>query len=127
MDLSSINNSINNLLNKIKTYLETTPRINEANYEQQQDIVYITNQYNNIVQEYSKLLDLITEVQYFISQCKKVIRLLSDNTSLEKAQKAKVKMAIDLITEAAEPLSNEKERLKVLEMFYRSVYTRREF
>lgn len=127
MDLSSINNSLNSLNNKITTYLDNPINIGFATYEQQLDIAYISNQYNSIVQEYSNLLQLITEVQYFVSQCKKVMRLLSDNTSLEKAQKQKIKSAIDIISDVAEPLYNEKERLKTIEMMYRSIYTRRDF
>lgn len=127
MDLSSLNNSLNNLNNKITTYLDNPIKIDFATYEQQLDMQYISNQYNNIVQSYSDLLRLITEVQYFVSQCKKILRLISDNTALEKAQKQKIKSAIDIINEAAEPLYNEKERLKTIEMMYRSIYTRREF
>ena len=87
----------------------------------------IAKKYNEIVETYSYLLNLITEVQFFISQCKKVIKLIAGNTSLEQSQKAKIKTAIDLIEIQAEPLYNEKERLKTIEMFYRNIYTRREF
>ena len=127
MDLSSLNQSMNIVINKIQTYLDNPKQIKFADYQQQQDIPYITDRYNEIVQYYSDLLSLLTEVQYFISQCKKVLRLIGENSNLERAQKSKVKMAIDLVTESAEPLYNEKERLKTLEMFYRSVYTRRDY
>lgn len=127
MDLSSINIALSNISKKITNYLDNLVIIESANYEKQQDIQFISNNYNKIVQDYSDLLKLITEVQYFISQCKKIIRLLSDNTVLEKNQKAKIKIAIDTAEELAQPLYNEKERLKVAEMFYRNLYTRRDF
>lgn len=127
MDLSSLNQSLNILSNKIKNYLDNKPSIEGADFEHQQDAQYIANQYNNIVQLYSNLLDLITEIQYFISQCKKLIKLISDNTSLEKNQKLRIKTAIEIITELSEPLYNEKEKLKTLEMFYRNIYSRRDF
>ena len=127
MDLSSLNNSLNILSNKIKTYLDNRPNIEGADFEHQQDTIYIANQYDNIVQLYSNLLDLITETQFFVSQCKKLIKLISDNTSLEKNQKNRIKVAIDIINELSEPLYNEKERLKTLEMFYRSIYSKRDF
>ena len=127
MDLSSLNASLNVLCNKITKYLDNVPQIGQANYEQQQDIKYISDNYNNIVFIYSELLNLITETQYFISQCKKVCKMLSNNTSLEKQQKEKIKAAIEVIEEQSKPLYNERERLKTLEMFYRSIYTRRDF
>lgn len=127
MDLSSLNQSLNVLSNKIKTYLDNTPNIEFAPYEKQMDTIFISNKYDEIVETYSYLLNLITEVQFFISQCKKVIKLIAGNTSLEQSQKAKIKTAIDLIEIQAEPLYNEKERLKTIEMFYRNIYMRREF
>lgn len=127
MDLSSINNSLNTLSTKIKTYLDNIPEIGQATFEQQQDVQYISNKYNEIVQTYSDLLKIIIEVQYFTSQCKKVNRLISENTSLERNQKAKIKTAIDIIDELVEPLYLEKERLKVIEMFYRNLYSRKDF
>lgn len=127
MDLSSLNQSLNVLLNKIKTYLDNPPKVEEATYEQQMDIKYVYDSYNNIVQLYSNLLSLLTEISYFISQCRRINRLISDNTSLEKAQKNKINAAITIITENAEPLYVEKERLKTLEMFYRNVYTRKDY
>lgn len=127
MDLSSLNQTLNVITNKITTYLDKRPQIEFADFEHQQDVVYISNKYNEIVTAYSYLLDLITEVQYFISQCKKVNRLISGNTSLETSQKAKIKTAINLIEDQAEPLYNDKDRLKTIEMFYRNLYTRREF
>ena len=127
MDLSSLNNSLNILSNKIKVYLDNTPQIEFAPYEKQMDTIFISNKYNDIVKIYSDLLNLITESQYFISQCKKVIKLIAGNTSLEQSQKAKIKAAIDLIEMQIEPLYNEKERLKTIEMFYRNIYTRKDF
>lgn len=127
MDLSSLNKSLNVITNKITTYLDNTPQIGFADFEHQQDTIYISNKYDEIVMHYSNLLNLITEIQYFISQCKKVIRLISDNNSLAQSQKAKIKTAIDLVEEASQPLFNEKERLKTIEMFYRNLYTRKDF
>ncbi len=127
MDLSSINSTLNMLSGKIKDYLENTPRIDFATYEQQQDIRYISNKYNEIVQLYSNLLDLLTEIDYFTSLCKKAIKLLNGNTSLEQAQKGKIKAVVELIKTLSEPLFTEKERLKTIEMFYRNIYTRRDF
>ena len=127
MDLSSLNKSLNVITNKITTYLDNTPQIGFADSEHQQDTIYISNKYDEIVMHYSNLLNLITEIQYFISQCKKVIRLISDNNSLAQSQKAKIKTAIDLVEEASQPLFNEKERLKTIEMFYRNLYTRKDF
>jgi uncharacterized protein YdaL len=127
MDLSSLNQSLNILSNKIKSYLDNPVNIEFANYEQQRDVVYVSNKYNEIVHYYSDLLSLITETQYFISQCKKVSRLLSSNTSLEKAQKDKIKTAISIIEEISVPLYNEKERLKTIEMMYRAIYNQKDF
>jgi hypothetical protein len=127
MDLSSLNQSLNIITNKITTYLDNKPKIKFADYEHQLDIKYISDKYNEIVTVYSYLLDLITEVQYFISQCKKISKLISGNTSLELNQKNKIKTAIDLVEEQVEPLYTERDRLKTIEMFYRNVYTRREF
>ena len=127
MDLSSLNQSLNVITNKITTYLDNKPKIDFADFEHQQDVIYISNKYNEIVTAYSYLLDLITEIHYFISQCKKVNRLISGNTSLETSQKAKIKTAISLVEEQAEPLNYERDRLKTIEMFYRNLYTRKDF
>lgn len=127
MDLSSLNNTLNMLIKKIDGYLDSIPEIDFADYKQQQDTVYISNQYNRIVYEYSNLLRLITEIQYFVSQCKKAIKLLSSNTVLEKQQKDRIKAAVDMIEEESKPLYNERDRLKVIEMFYRTIYTQRSF
>lgn len=127
MDLSSVNETLNKLSGDIRKYLDNPPRIDGANYDQQQDIKYILNKYNEIVQLYSDLLDLLREVDYFISLCKKGIKLLSGTSELEQAQKGKLKGAIDLIKELSNPLYTEKERLKTIEMFYRSICTRRDF
>lgn len=127
IDLTSINIALTNISKKISEYLNNIPKIEFADYNKQQDIQYISNKYNEIVQYYSNLLNLIIEVQYFISQCKKLIRLISDNSSLEKNQKAKLKIAIDTIEELSQPLYTEKERLKTIEMFYRNLYTRKDF
>lgn len=127
MDLSSLNNTLNTLIKKIDGYLDSVPDIEFADYQQQMDTVYISNQYNRIVYEYSNLLRLITETQYFISQCKKAIKLLSSNTILEKQQKDRIKAAIDMIEEESKPLYNERERLKTIEMFYRTIYTHKDF
>lgn len=127
IDLTSINIALTNISKKISEYLNNIPKIEFADYDKQQDIKYISNKYNEIVQYYSNLLNLIIEVQYFISQCKKLIRLISDNSSLEKNQKTKLKIAIDTIEELSQPLYTEKERLKTIEMFYRNLYTRKDF
>lgn len=127
IDLTSINIALTNISKKISEYLNNIPKIEFADYDKQQDIRYISNKYNEIVQYYSNLLNLIIEVQYFISQCKKLIRLISDNSSLEKNQKTKLKIAIDTIEELSQPLYNEKERLKTIEMMYRTIYSRRDF
>ncbi len=127
MDLSSLNNTLNTLIKKIDGYLDSVPEIEFADYKQQMDTIYISNQYNRIVYEYSNLLRLITETQYFISQCKKAIKLLSNNTVLEKQQKDRIKAAIDMIEEESKPLYNERDRLKVIEMFYRTIYTHKDF
>ena len=127
MDLSSLNNTLNTLIKKIDGYLDSAPDIEFADYQQQMDTVYISNQYNRIVYEYSNLLRLITETQYFISQCKKAIKLLSSNTILEKQQKDRIKAAIDMIEEESKPLYNERDRLKVIEMFYRTIYSQKNF
>lgn len=127
MDLSSVNETLNKLSGDIRKYLDNPPRIDGATYDQQQDIKYILNKYNEIVQLYSDLLDLLREVDYFISLCKKGIKLLSGTSELEQAQKGKLKGAIDLIKELSNPLYTEKERLKTIEMFYRSICTRRDF
>lgn len=127
IDLTSINIALTNISKKISEYLNNIPKIDFADYDKQQDIKYISNKYNEIVQYYSNLLNLIIEVQYFISQCKKLIRLISDNSSLEKNQKTKLKIAIDTIEELSQPLYTEKERLKTIEMFYRNLYTRKDF
>ena len=127
MDLSSLNNTLNTLIKKIDGYLDSIPEIDFADYKQQQDTIYISNQYNRIVYEYSNLLRLITEIQYFVSQCKKATKLLSSNTILEKQQKDRIKAAVDMIEEESKPLYNERDRLKVIEMFYRTIYSRREY
>ena len=127
IDLTSINIALTNISKKISEYLNNIPKIEFADYDKQQDIQYISNKYNEIVQYYSNLLNLIIEVQYFISQCKKLIRLISDNSSLEKNQKTKLKIAIDTIEELSQPLYTEKERLKTIEMMYRTIYSRREY
>lgn len=127
IDLTSINVALSNLSKKISSYLENPEKIDFADYTKQQDIIYISNKYNEIVLKYSNLLSLITEVQYFISQCRKLIRILADNSTLEKNQKLKLKIAIDTVEEIAQPLYNEKERLKTIEMFYRNLYTRKDF
>lgn len=127
MDLSSVNETLNKLSGDIRKYLDNPPRIDGANYEQQQDIKYILNKYNEIVQLYSDLLDLLREVDYFISLCKKGIKLLSGTSELEQAQKGKLKGAIDLIKELSNPLYTEKERLKTIEMFYRGICQRRDY
>ena len=127
MDLTSLNNTLNVLSNKIKVYLDNVPQIEFAPYEKQMDTIFISNKYNEIVELYSSLLNLITECSYFISQCKKIIKLIAGNTSLEQSQKAKIKAAIDLIEIQIEPLYNEKERLKTVEMFYRNIYTQKDF
>lgn len=127
IDLTSINIALTNISKKISEYLNNIPKIEFADYNKQQDIQYISNKYNEIVQYYSNLLNLIIEVQYFISQCKKLIRLISDNSSLEKNQKTKLKIAIDTIEELSQPLYTEKERLKTIEMMYRTIYSRREY
>lgn len=127
MDLSSLNQSLNVLQNKINNYLDKVPTIAFASFEQQMDQIYVSNKYNEIVEIYSNLLNLITEVQYFISQCKKISKLLPNNSNLEKAQQNKIKTAIDLIEIISQPLYNEKERLKTIEMFYRNLYTRKDF
>ena len=127
MDLSSLNNTLNTLIKKIDGYLDSIPEIDFADYKQQQDTIYISNQYNRIVYEYSNLLRLITEVQYFVSQCKKAIKLLSSNTVLEKQQKDRIKAAVDMIEEESKPLYNERDRLKVIEMFYTTIYTHKDF
>jgi len=127
MDLSSLNNTLNTLIKKIDGYLDSVPDIEFADYQKQMDTVYISNQYNRIVYEYSNLLRLITETQYFTSQCKKAIKLLSNNTVLEKQQKDRIKTAIDMIEEESKPLYNERERLKTIEMFYRTIYSQKNF
>lgn len=127
MDLSSLNNTLNIISGKITDYLNNVPKIGFADYEQQQDTIYISNKYNEIVEKYSNLLNLITDVQFFVSQCKKINKLIPDNSNLERAQKAKVKAAIDIIEDLALPLYNEKERLKTIEMFYRNLYSRKDF
>lgn len=127
MDLSSLNNTLNILIKKIDGYLDSVPEIEFADYKQQMDTVYISNQFNRIVYEYSNLLRLITETQYFIAQCKKAIKLLSNNTTLEKQQKERIKTAMEMIEEESKPLYNERERLKTIEMFYRSIYSQRSF
>ena len=127
MDLSSLNNTLNVLIKKVDGYLDNTPKIEMADFNKQQDTVFISNQFNIIVYEYSRLLELITEVQYFSSQCKKAMKLLSNNTSLEKQQKDRIKSALDIIEEESKPLYNEKERLKTIEMFYRTIYTHKDF
>ena len=127
MDLSSVNGTLNKLSGDIKNYLDNPPKIDGATYEQQQDIKYILDKYNEIVQLYSDLLNLQREVDYFISLCKKGIKLISGNSELEMAQKGKLKGAIDLIKELSNPLCTEEKRLKTIEMFYRSICTRRDF
>ena len=102
-------------------------KFDSAPYEKQLDTIFVSNNYNKIVNEYSNVLNIITESQYFISQCKKAIRLIGDSNALAKQQKAQIKAAIDIIEEQLVPLYNEKERLKTIEMFYRNIYTRREF
>lgn len=127
IDLTSINNATSKISKKISEYLNNIPKIDFADYDKQQDIKYISNKYNEIVQLYSNLLNLITEIQFYVSQCKKLIRLISDNSSLERNQKIKIKLAIDTIEELSQPLYNEKERLKTIEMMYRAIYTRKDF
>ena len=43
MDLSSLNKSLNVITNKITTYLDNTPQIGFADFEHQQDTIYISN------------------------------------------------------------------------------------
>ena len=56
MDLSSLNNAMNTLINRTQTYLDNLPELNFATYEQQLDIPYVSNQYSRIVELYSNLL-----------------------------------------------------------------------
>lgn len=127
MNLSSLNTALNDLSNKITKYLDNTPRIEFATYEQTLDTKYITNQYSKIVNVYSGILDLIREEEYFISQCRKGLRLLSENTNLEREQRSKLKTTIDLVTEISTPLYTEEKRLKTIEMYYRNLYSRKDF
>ena len=62
MDLSSLNNTLNILIKKVDGYLDSVPEIDFADYQQQMDTVYISNQYNRIVYEYSNLLRLIINI-----------------------------------------------------------------
>ena len=126
MDLSSLNNAMNTLINRTQTYLDNLPELNFATYEQQLDVPYVSNQYSRIVELYSNLLKLQTDIQYFISQCNKIVKLMPGNTTLEKAQINKVKTAISLVKEVAEPLDIERDRLKTVEMFYRSLFNRKD-
>lgn len=126
MDLSSLNNAMNTLINRTQTYLDNLPELNFATYEQQLDIPYVSNQYSRIVELYSNLLKLQTDIQYFISQCNKIVKLMPGNTTLEKTQINKVKTAISLVKEVAEPLDIERDRLKTVEMFYRSLFNRKD-
>jgi len=127
MNLSDANAVVNKLSEDIRKYLDNPPKIEGATYEQQQDIKYILDKYNEVVQLYSNLLDLQREVDYFISLCKKGIKLIPGNSELELAQKGKLKSFVDLMKELSNPLSIEKERLKTIEMFYRSICQRRDF
>ena len=127
MDLTSINTALNSVNNKISNYLDKPTKFEFAPYEKQLDTIFISNCYNKIVNDYSNVLNIITEAQYFISQCKKAIRMIGDSSALAKQQKAQIKTAIDIIEEQLVPLFNEKERLKTIEMFYRNIYSRRDF
>ena len=127
MDLSSVNSTLNKLSGDIKRYLDNPPKMNGADYQQMQDPKYMQNQYNEVVQRFGDLLDLIREIEYFISLCRKGIKLLSGNSELEQAQKSKLKGAIDLIKELSNPLYTEKERIKTFEMFYRGLSNKRDF
>ena len=60
MDLSPINNSLNNISKKIDNYLNNKVDVISADFNQQQDIKYISDNYNKAVQDYSDLLKLIT-------------------------------------------------------------------
>ena len=73
MDLSSLNTAFNTLAKKIQDYLDNPVKFEYADFEKQRDIIFISNQYNQIVCDFSNLLNLITEIQYFVSQCKKII------------------------------------------------------
>jgi len=66
---------------------------------------------------------LITEVQYYISECKKFTKF-AGATELERKAKDQVRAFITILDELSEPLYNEKERLKTIEMFYRNLYNR---
>jgi CRISPR/Cas system CSM-associated protein Csm2 small subunit len=123
MDLNILNKKLNDIANKIRTYLNNPYEHKPADFSEQQNGVYISNEYDRIVAGYSDLLRLITEVQFNISECKKFIRF-AGATDLERRAKEQVKEFVKVLEELIEPLYNEKERLKTIEMFYRNLYNR---
>lgn len=127
MELKSLNDALNTITKKIKYYLDNPVTIEFAPYEKQQNVKFISDKYNEIVEDYSNLLYLIEDAQYFISQCKKLLRLLSNNTALEISQKDKIKTAITIVEESLVPIFTEKERLKTIEMMYRAIYNQKDF
>ena len=48
---------------------------------------------------------------------------LSKETTVED----RIKAAIEMIEEESKPLYNERERLKAIEMFYRTIYSQKNF
>ena len=124
MDLNLLNRKLNEIANKIKTYLSNPYEHKPADFQQQQNGVYIANEYDRVVAGYSDLLRLITEVQFYESECKKYLKFTPENTALEKKSKEQVRNFLNSIVDFTEPLYNEKERLKTIEMFYRNLYNR---
>ena len=123
MESNLQSNKLNEITTKIKTYLSNPYEHKPADFSNQQNGVYIANEYDRIVTGYSDLLRLITEVQFYISECKKFVRF-AGTTDLERKSKEQVKEFIKILEELTEPLYNEKERLKTIEMFYRNLYNR---
>lgn len=122
--VSTISSKINELNKKVDSYLKEPFEVAPADFKMQQNGVFIADEYNRVVVAYSDLLKLITETQYLISQSKKCITLMTCNTTLERNNKIKLENGIKLIETISEPLHNEKERLKTVEMFYRNLYNR---
>lgn len=131
LDLNSTVTEIITIFNEIKNEVEgclkNTKKYELLSYERLQNIEILTNQYRDIVQDYSDLLNIITDVEFFVSRCNKILSLIAGNTNEELNKKNKIKSAKIILENYLRPLEVERERVKTVEMFYRSLYTRRNF
>lgn len=126
-DLKTIQDMYNRLKDRVEGYLNDKPQPIYLDFNQQQDITLVSNMYSHIVQTYSDFLLLYSDIQFFITRCKKLLAQLPNNTKTDQAVRSKVKAIMDLTYIYVDPMETERERLKTAEMFYRSICNRRDY